>query len=605
MLNLFQRGVAISLLLVILIPAFALASPSDPQSDPSCWKKEDCAKARTQLLDKQWLELTDEEKKYAEGGFVKDSATCGDGDTWGKCLPGTLTETMIAFGGQRRFASVGEFLTKNYTYALSIAGILAAVMIIVAGFQWVTSGGNSEAITSAKKRIGGSVIGLFIAYMSYFILTTINPALVNLRLPQAWLIRNNNLAVETSDWCDPTGGSQTRTNCEKEGKICVPINWVDPELSTPCTTVYKGLTFAMVGAAGVVSGAVAIIGGGLNATVGQLVRSGGAQMVKYTLPVKNATGAVNTTVQVLKLGGGAKLLIPAAFLLGDLSYFGGAGTAAVAGGVGGAVVDAAKATGGLTLDALKTAWYGSPNGMCVGKAADLGNGDICGEGSECSSGKCIPGPFSSSAKCFAGTEFGFCTDGLNNSPCDPDSYLCKEGISCVKNAQWGIYTCSDGTAGSTCESDSDCTDLKCSRGRCAPAIFHRVAEGGPCRTSNNCAVGKCYAVKRCGIYYDLIPEGGDTMRDAHILFTDMYNSGPLSASGDWSNGTNALGFCHTLGKFTIDTLRTEYAEKGMWYCQVWDPGWKREGDFSPDKCTVCTDVDEQERLDFAPYANEP
>ena len=94
-----------------------------------------------------------------------------------------------------------------YKYLVTIASIVAVVMIIVAGMQWVTSGGNSEAISSAKKRISGAIIGLFIAYMSYFVLNTINPALVNLRLPQVWLAKPIELMPE---FCSDLPGARER-----------------------------------------------------------------------------------------------------------------------------------------------------------------------------------------------------------------------------------------------------------------------------------------------------------------------------------------------------------------------------------------------------------
>ena len=51
----------------------------------------------------------------------------------------------------------------------------------MAGFQWTISGGNTDMISSAKKRIGNGVIGLVIALGSYTLLFAINPELVNFR----------------------------------------------------------------------------------------------------------------------------------------------------------------------------------------------------------------------------------------------------------------------------------------------------------------------------------------------------------------------------------------------------------------------------------------
>lgn len=75
---------------------------------------------------------------------------------------------------------IAEYIRGVYEYAIILAGVLAMVMIIVSGFQWAASGGNSDAISGAKTRIGQAVTGLIIALGSYTLLATLNPALVNL-----------------------------------------------------------------------------------------------------------------------------------------------------------------------------------------------------------------------------------------------------------------------------------------------------------------------------------------------------------------------------------------------------------------------------------------
>jgi hypothetical protein len=147
-----------------------------PDFNPVCWKQKDCEMARSNMGVK------------GEDGWLENQEPC-DKKGWGMCLPAGETVTSISFGGKTNFANVGEFLKHNYNLALVVAGILASIMIIISGMQWMTAGGNSEMINRSKKRIGGAVIGLLIAYLSYVILNTINPALVNLRLPQAWLVR--------------------------------------------------------------------------------------------------------------------------------------------------------------------------------------------------------------------------------------------------------------------------------------------------------------------------------------------------------------------------------------------------------------------------------
>lgn len=176
-----------------------------PALNPFCWKKKDCIEARRGYV------LGDpSNEELAKGGFITGNsvAPCvgGEGDDqWGKCLPAGQTKTAISFGGQDRFANIGEFILTMYKYLMTMASIVAVIVIIVAGMQWVTSGGNSETISGAKHRIGGAVIGLFIAYMSYFILYTVNPAIVNFRLPQTWLIKPQHLIPH---YCKQVPGAQ-------------------------------------------------------------------------------------------------------------------------------------------------------------------------------------------------------------------------------------------------------------------------------------------------------------------------------------------------------------------------------------------------------------
>jgi len=63
---------------------------------------------------------------------------------------------------------------------LGILGIICVVLIIYAGYLWMTAGGNEEQVTKAKKLITNAVIGLIIimlAYsISYFVIKTLSRA---------------------------------------------------------------------------------------------------------------------------------------------------------------------------------------------------------------------------------------------------------------------------------------------------------------------------------------------------------------------------------------------------------------------------------------------
>lgn len=207
---------------------FGADNSIEPEFNPMCWKSDECIKARKD---------SGVPEAIAVEGFLSEEAPCDKKD-YGKCLAGTAVTTSIKFGGQSRFTDIGQFLIVNFNYILGVVGILAVIMIIIAGAQWATSAGNSEAIGSAKKRIGGALIGSAIAYLSYVILNTINPALVNLRLPQTFLIRNQALSFTYCDQSPTTtlfafaGKSQEQDSVIKEAYLKVtefPLNLSKPE----------------------------------------------------------------------------------------------------------------------------------------------------------------------------------------------------------------------------------------------------------------------------------------------------------------------------------------------------------------------------------------
>ena len=74
--------------------------------------------------------------------------------------------------------NLGVYLGGIFKLAIGIATVLAVLMIIIGGFQYITS----EAISSkgdAKKRINDALLGLVLVLASWLILNTINTDLVN------------------------------------------------------------------------------------------------------------------------------------------------------------------------------------------------------------------------------------------------------------------------------------------------------------------------------------------------------------------------------------------------------------------------------------------
>jgi glucose uptake protein GlcU len=67
------------------------------------------------------------------------------------------------------FGTTGVFTTLS-NVMLFVVGALSVIMIIIGGFRYVVSGGDSANITTAKNTILYAVIGLVISMLAYAII---------------------------------------------------------------------------------------------------------------------------------------------------------------------------------------------------------------------------------------------------------------------------------------------------------------------------------------------------------------------------------------------------------------------------------------------------
>jgi len=59
---------------------------------------------------------------------------------------------------------------KNIVFMLSsIIGVIAVIMIIIGGFKYITAGGDSSKVSSAKSTITYAIVGLIIVALAQFI----------------------------------------------------------------------------------------------------------------------------------------------------------------------------------------------------------------------------------------------------------------------------------------------------------------------------------------------------------------------------------------------------------------------------------------------------
>lgn len=88
---------------------------------------------------------------------------------------GKITDQTEAFRRMSGYTEVtgatgvSDIIARVIFIALSILAVIFIVITIIAGYQWMTAGGNEEQVAKAKKNISNAVIGLIIILAAYAI----------------------------------------------------------------------------------------------------------------------------------------------------------------------------------------------------------------------------------------------------------------------------------------------------------------------------------------------------------------------------------------------------------------------------------------------------
>lgn len=92
-------------------------------------------------------------------------------------------ELATAFGNERTPDDVRYTAARLILITLSTLGIIFLVLLVVAGFKYMTAAGNEDQVKTSLKQITQAVIGLLIILLSwsitYFIMLRLRGALFN------------------------------------------------------------------------------------------------------------------------------------------------------------------------------------------------------------------------------------------------------------------------------------------------------------------------------------------------------------------------------------------------------------------------------------------
>ena len=76
-----------------------------------------------------------------------------------------------------------SYISYLFIFGLSLISILALSQMIIGGIMYILAAGNAAKVEDAKDTIFQALLGVGILLVSYLLLRTINPDLVNLRNP--------------------------------------------------------------------------------------------------------------------------------------------------------------------------------------------------------------------------------------------------------------------------------------------------------------------------------------------------------------------------------------------------------------------------------------
>ncbi len=132
----------------------------------------------------------------------------------GLAVPG-LSRAIILntpLGQQTTIENFAQYISAWYQFIIGSVGVLAVLMIMWAGFRWLTSRGNQEIISDAKDKIWSAIIGLVLVFLIYTISFIINPELTKIELPE----------LPTAEWSAPSNADQSETDQSETDQFQIP-----------------------------------------------------------------------------------------------------------------------------------------------------------------------------------------------------------------------------------------------------------------------------------------------------------------------------------------------------------------------------------------------
>ncbi len=193
-------------------------------SDDAC--HQECANRGAKLWNNDFVSLS-----YNNVTKKPLSATKNDSSVNSSSIPGKYTpmEEIPGFGKLEDFPA---YLMAIYKFGLWAIGTSAMFMIMIGGYMYLTSAGNNSQTGKAKGIITDAIAGLILALVSYVLLYTINPELVQFK-PLKGITSTSGTTAEVGG----TGGTKEGTD-KYYKEAC-------PNISSTSPIVFSGANMSL------------------------------------------------------------------------------------------------------------------------------------------------------------------------------------------------------------------------------------------------------------------------------------------------------------------------------------------------------------------------
>lgn len=166
---------------------------STPADNDKCWSQYECENAVA--------EVDGEEIPYEWD--TTQAPDCINGEHY--CYrPAELVDLNVVIGNLEEVDSLPDYINAAYNFLLPVAALLAVVMLMIAGLQYMLARGDAGRIGKAKDRIRNAVTGIILLLAAATMAEFIDPSLTNLN-------RLTPPAIRTVVFIDPDSTCEAMT----------------------------------------------------------------------------------------------------------------------------------------------------------------------------------------------------------------------------------------------------------------------------------------------------------------------------------------------------------------------------------------------------------